>query len=709
MNKDALNAYLSNNNLDPSGVYGYYEFNTGFRNFLLNNYYSGDNYFLFSVTGLEVISGGSGYSNSSFPGTGNSGDIVSVYGEYRKIPFAIQTSAGVITNAYTNANIAGGNVDGNVGTDGKSGLYFETPTITISNTDGSGGVIAPILFENYVSGTRYDLHPMVGIEVGGSGSISGAVNPSSPLYGSGYFTGKHCLRYSTGFNDDNWSIFVDFQTPDSFAVGKSKILITSYDSWTLNSGFALTIDDSNHLNFEYRNLDSSVENIPTNILLQKNNLISLTKDSFDNSIIIGRHDLSQDEHQIEKYSVDYVPTRNLYFGGYKYNQYPNTGYTGFSGYINEILILNQTANSDQLIQLSNLFSITGYDAATTGSSISYYPIVTGVTTQLLATGTGITGYDLIQNETGFSPSGITGELSGSGVLVSYDAVNSGQIEEIVTIDEKFYIDEELRCKYGPKYISFETEISNTDIVEIYSFNTHNNNLSEDVNLNFSSTPGKLYFDSGVSGNFNLYNNGIKQVSGEDYDYSINRSIIDSNQYDSYSNSEEDNVFATSLPESNSIVSGFVFQPTNGVDYTYSNFASQFPTSNTGGYFLYLNGQKLTQGTSYDYKIVGNDLVINNAANNYESGKIDIATIRSGEARNYINTYGVVGSNFFSSGISDAQMDCGLIDEHVFLNGQRLKRNYDYFATSKQNLNIRNAEVPDLSTIIYNGETGFFNL
>ena len=40
MNKSALQAYLDNNNLQTDGVYGYYEFNTGFQNFLFNNYYN---------------------------------------------------------------------------------------------------------------------------------------------------------------------------------------------------------------------------------------------------------------------------------------------------------------------------------------------------------------------------------------------------------------------------------------------------------------------------------------------------------------------------------------------------------------------------------------------------------------------------------------------------------------------------------------------
>ena len=76
MNKLALEAYLNNNNLQPDGVYGYYEFNTGHKNFLYNNYYSGQNYVLLSVTGIDVISGGGGYLDTS--SINNSGDLISV-------------------------------------------------------------------------------------------------------------------------------------------------------------------------------------------------------------------------------------------------------------------------------------------------------------------------------------------------------------------------------------------------------------------------------------------------------------------------------------------------------------------------------------------------------------------------------------------------------------------------------------------------------
>ena len=92
MNKLALQAYLNNNNLQPDGVYGYYEFNTGYQNFLYNNYYSGQNYALLSVTGISVVSGGGGYVSSV--GVNNSGDLISVSGEQKNIPFKIVASAG---------------------------------------------------------------------------------------------------------------------------------------------------------------------------------------------------------------------------------------------------------------------------------------------------------------------------------------------------------------------------------------------------------------------------------------------------------------------------------------------------------------------------------------------------------------------------------------------------------------------------------------
>jgi len=393
-------------------------------------------------------------------------------------------------------------------------------------------------------------------------------------------------------------------------------------------------------------------------------------------------------------------------GGFRLNAYQNTGYTGFSGYINEMLFLNQSCNSDQLAELSNLFAVTGYSPATTGSVITNYPLVTGVdSAALITTGSGNIGYELYYDTSGnaYYPSGISGAINQTGILIYYDPVNSGQLEEVINIDEVFLVNSGLRTKYAPKYLSFNTEIANSDTMEIYYYSSFDSSKPSSLQPNFSATPGKLYFNTGVSDvMFNLYDNGIRQVSGVDYDYAANNSVIDSNSYNSYSNNIDDNVFISSLPESVSVVSGFSFVPTVGVNYTYSSFP--FSLTNDSGYLLHLNGQKLIQGTGFDYSITGGTLTINNASYNYESGNIDIANIRSGSPRTYINSYGVVGSNFYTTGINDT-----VIDEHVFLNGQRLSRDIDYVKVSSGDLRIRNAIISNQTFPFFTGETGFFNV
>jgi len=394
-------------------------------------------------------------------------------------------------------------------------------------------------------------------------------------------------------------------------------------------------------------------------------------------------------------------------GGFRLNAYQNTGYTGFSGYINEMLFLNQSCNSDQLAELSNLFAITGYSPATTGSIITNFPLVTGVdASALVSTGSGNIGYELYYDVTGnaYYPSGISGAINQTGILIYYDPVNSGQLEEVLNIDEIFYIDSGLRNKYAPKYLSFNSEIANSDTMEIYYYSSFDSSKPSNLRPNFSAAAGKLYFKDEISEvNFNLYNNGIRQVSGVDYDYINNKNIIDSNSYASYSNNINDNVFISSLPESVSVVSGFSFVPTQGADYTYSSFP--FSLANNSGYLLHLNGQKLIQGTGFDYSIAGGTLTINNASYNYESGNIDIANIRSGSPRSYINTFNTAATNFYyTTGINDT-----IIDEHVFLNGQRLIRDIDYVKVSSGDLRIRNAIISNQSFPFFTGETGFFNV
>ena len=225
MNKSALQAYLDNNNLQTDGVYGYYEFNTGFQNFLFNNYYSGQNYALLSVTGISIVSGGGGYLSSNT--TNNSGDLISVSGEQKNIPFKIVASAGVVTSAFIDAGNVGGNVGGNVAGNPANftGLYYEVPSFTISNTTGTGLVLNLKTVANTLSGTRYDLNPL--LARGTSGMINSAIGSSSVSLGSGYFTGDGCLEFSSGFNDSDWTMFIDCKVDSTFAVGKSKILLTS--------------------------------------------------------------------------------------------------------------------------------------------------------------------------------------------------------------------------------------------------------------------------------------------------------------------------------------------------------------------------------------------------------------------------------------------------------------------------------------------------
>ena len=704
MNKLALQAYLDNNNLQTDGVYGYYEFNTGFQNFLFNNYYSGQNYALLSVTGISVVSGGGSYVSSN--ATNNSGDLISVSGEQKNISFKIVASAGVVTSAFIDAGNVGGNVGGNIGGNptNYTGLYYEVPSFTISNTVGTGLVLNLKTIANTLSGTRYDLNPL--LARGTSGMIKSAIGSSSLSLGSGYFTGDGCLEFSSGFNDSDWTMFIDCKVDSEFAVGKSKILLTSYYDWTLPSGFAVTIDDSRDLNFEYRTNENQVNSYSTHLPIEENNLISISKDDSSNSILIGKHDLSENKHEFQKFEVAYNKNKRLYIGGFRSNYYLNSGYTGFSGYINEILFLNQSCNSDQLTELSNLFAVTGYSPATTGSVITNYPLVTGVdSAALITTSSGNVGAVLYYDADGnaYYPSGIIGNINQTGILIYYDPVNSGQLEETINIDEIFYVNSGLITKYAPKILSFNTQIENADSMEIYYYSSFDSSKPSSLEPNFSATPGKLYFNDDVSDvKFNLYGNGIRQVSGVDYDYAANNSVIDSNSYSSYSNNIDDNVFVSSLPESVSVVSGFSFAPTQGSNYTYSSFP--FSLANDSGYLLYLNGQKLIQGASFDYTASAGTLTINNSSYDYNSGNIDVANIRSGSPRTYINSYGVVGANFYTTGINNT-----VIDENIFLNGQRLTRDMDYVKVSSGDLRVRNAVVPNQTFPFFIGETGFFNV
>ena len=135
---------------------------------------------------------------------------------------------------------------------------------------------------------------------------------------------------------------------------------------------------------------------------------------------------------------------------------------------------------------------------------------------------------------------------------------------------------------------------------------------------------------------------------------------------------------------------------------------QFPITFSGGDFssssLLTAARTMIGGARTSTPLAGGTLTINNASYNYETGNIDIANIRSGSPRTYINSYGVVGANFYVTGINNI-----IIDENIFLNGQRLTRDIDYVKVSSGDLRIRNAIISDQSFPFFTGETGFFNV
>lgn len=714
MKKEILNVYLEQNNLPDDCVLGVYEFNTGSLNspILFNNYYSGTNYGLLSITGFQIISGGAGYTN------GDTGRIVANSNEFVDLTFIVNTSAGTVDSAYMNGNVGNigtGNVAGNVGT----GLYFTVPIAEFPESEtGTGAVIIPLTRESIDYTTRYDLFPLVGIGAT-SGPIRSGISPTSTTKGSGVFRGRDSLRFADKFDYDNWTVFIDFKNSgiDPF-LGKSRILLSSYTSFTnTTGGFALTINDANRLNFEYRDQNSGINSFPVDIQLQDYNLVSVSNNRDGNKISIGYHNLAEDEHNIETFDINYpqqATNKQLYFGGVGAS-YPNTIYTGFNGLINEILVLKESLNDDQLITLSKAFYTTGYDAPTLSYNQVSYLIPTGVVTQEISIGSGISGYSGTLTlttgadgsvTTGYTQSGISGNITSSGTLILYGSESGSYFEE-VQVSEKFYYDTGQIRKYAPNLISLENTVENQDVIETYYFDIKDSIFTPTLQAEFSSKPGSVYVSKEITGkSANLYYNGIFQVSGVDYSLFLENNSFETTGNVYYTFNKEKDVYTSTLQSSGYLISGFDFIPSSSSDYALNNFPLDLTLQN--GYLLYLNGQKLTSGSSYDYTYDGTNLIILTSGKNYESGRIEIGAIRSGKT-----STDSIGSKIheISSGdgsylYSSAQ---NLIDEVIFFNGQRLYKNLDYVKTTSGNLNIRKKKIENKDFQFYNNEDSFFEL
>ena len=567
---------------------------------------------------------------------------------------------------------------------------FRAPSFTgLTDTSGNAGY----LFFNNETGVAYQYSGSKIYATGNpaiSYSESGVISASLV---SGNFNGKNKYQILGQVNSSDWTFFVAFGNRASGNLDSSQIIFSSKGSDSSPSGFALGINACNRVFCEH-NTPSSGKRIYTLYEeIDNKNVISLSK--IDSSLTLGFHqfeDLNKISVEKQFPLVDFSPSDVFYIGGLGSS---GSKYSNFSGVIDQFMYIDRGLAFPERNTFSQAFFCSGYATGYYYTETSYFNAVTGVQYVDVAVSTGITGYSEVlvgtQQVNGgtvniYSYSGVTGVIYDSKAVEMTGSV-SGQSDLLI------YASPSGLTNYGyvaPFASSKILLFSNFDssYKEVYSFSGQNSN---DVNLApvFSNTNLRYsVLATGSGENLNLYINGLAQPyvsafsSSMSGDFIISGTYVDSQGFfDSVDSAIYDIVSGTS-----SITGISAADVTTGTKSIASSYVA--------GRDLYLNGSKLISGLNYSG--VGANVVIQTS--DLIDGDLLLLPVNN---QNLIRYTGLNDNNFDTS--------VKLMDEQVWVNGLRQMRYVDYEKLPDQTLKYTTFSLEPLPDIVYNNDTGYFNV
>ena len=178
------------------------------------------------------------------------------------------------------------------------------------------------------------------------------LSQSNTVTGSGYFDGMSLLGGVHKMTGESWTCFLDFsgQYSEASSSSLSRVLVSTMSGDNSLSGFHVGLNGSNRLYYEYiagtageqdsssdyDYYDRTVETLAKHV--NRSNVVSIAKNP--NNIEVSLHNPNQDTVSIKSPLAGFADSYDLFFGGfmpvsddaYRHN------YTGFSGYINTILL-----------------------------------------------------------------------------------------------------------------------------------------------------------------------------------------------------------------------------------------------------------------------------------------------------------------------------------------------------------------------------------
>jgi hypothetical protein len=554
--------------------------------------------------------------------------------------------------------------------------YFTPPFVSFSAPVGGGETASGYVRLMPDTGRIYT-HNLPAFSVGTTNSII-----SNMITGSGSFVkgNNDFLRVGNNLDFNDWSVFLNFSATGEKVTGASNILVSTMDGVNQKSGLLFGINNANRLFLEYidtTNTGTGQRRIfVQNKELGENNIISLSADSAHCIATVCVHNIAKQSSYGTSFQIPgYKPCNTMFLAGFT-NAGNNTGYTGFIGLFKDVLVLSGAANAVQLNAIAPLFCLSGYEPERRVPVYSYYPVVTGARFINMVVGTGITGYSLSSvtipdkdgtNITGYDMTVLSGTISGTGISYQTSTM-SGVNVSFSGAGEQLYLDDVYVRPYADSFfVMLRYDILSGDLMEVYSyskkwidkisilpeaFNVYDFYLSNSFNSN----------------NANVYFNGLLQLTGIDYELKSGK--ITSSSYGTYKSAYDHLLYDE--------ISGVTFI-SGWTGWSGKYTLSGDPTA-SGSHDVYLNGQKLISGL--DFSINGNTVVLTGVQLGYNviwaSGTWGFPPARTGDRSTFTGT-GLGYYHDFTSTLGR------LMDEMVFVNGQRLAPGIDYLTVSSGSL------------------------
>ena len=561
-----------------------------------------------------------------------------------------------------------------------SGLYtFNEKYVTPDKLEG----------DQYVN---IDRHPIIVYDSGSDFNTSG----------SGYFDSSTLLRIGENINLDAWTIFINFYSEDRVDNrSKGRTLVSSMESSTQSSGFNIGVNGSNRMYFEYADSGGYLNTLTLDKELNQRNLVSIAKTENSFEVELGHHDHTNSENSIRKFMIKNATGSNssinssAWYVGDFYNT--NVNYTGFSGSIEDIVIISGFTEESVRNSIAQGFFATDYSGKRIEDTTIYYNKITGASvTGIQVTGTGITGYELVcpysvETRKGDTVdvcfySGLTGQLSGNVDIFETGSV-TGSATSGKFMPEQFFFDTGYSYKYVGKNVVFTEPVDEKDIFEIYSYPELYNNL----NIKGDYVLGNNYTSLGTdfSGeNLNFFLNGLLQRSG-----TYREGEILSGDY--YIEGIE-----LKRTGDNPHLDDSIYDRVSGL-ITYTGYESgEAAWALTGSQYIskdvYVNGQKLISGLNY----TGNSSeihILRSTLNGLTSGEVAFAPREKFNVRTTGTDTEWIANNDI------------ILSEQLWLNGVRQMKRINYFITDNDSLLNTESKAPRSKYNIYSNSNDFFNI